>query len=79
MTNVTLFSNVKNSDVTIAIDDKLVAHYNAHPDFDNYDESADVALDAFWTKFNELLFNQYPNFEDEFDMSELFAQLESLN
>lgn len=75
MTNVTLFSNVKNCDVTIEISDKLIAHYNTHPDFDNYDETADEQLDAFWVTFNELLFSQYPDFEDEFDMSELFAQL----
>jgi len=75
MTNVTLFSNVKNCDVTIALNDEFVAHYNTHPDFNDYDAYADEKLDKFWVTFNELLFSQYPDFEDEFDMSELFEQL----
>ena len=78
MTNVTLFSNLKNSDVTIAISDELIAHYNdKNQDISNF-EALDEYLDSFWTKFNELLFSQYPDFEDEFDMSELFDQLESI-
>jgi len=64
--------------VTLNISDELVNHYKNHPDFDDYDADADQQLDQFWTKFDELLFNQYPDFEDKFDMSELFDQFADL-
>jgi NH3-dependent NAD+ synthetase len=63
--------------VSVDISNELVEHYKTHPEFTDtmtY-EDLDIALQDFWDKFNELLLNQHPDFEDKFDMSELFEQL----
>ena len=64
--------------VSIVISNELVEHYNMHPDFDSYDADSDAKLDQFWSTFNDILYSQYPDFEDKFDMSELFEQLETI-
>ena len=64
--------------VSIAISNELVEHYKMHPEFDSYDADANNQLEQYWATFNEILFSQYPDFEDKFDMFELFDELETM-
>jgi hypothetical protein len=77
MINFNLFSKVKNDFVTVAISDKLVAHYKKHPEFDKYNQTADHQLQDFWDEFDKILFKQYPEFANEFSVTELLEEIEA--
>jgi len=71
-----MFTVKLNKRTEIMLPSELLEHYKTHPEFDEYDADSDAKLDAFWSKFNDILYNYMSHFDDSYDVNELIEQLE---
>ena len=71
-----MFTVKLNKRTEIMLPSELLEHYKTHPEFDEYDADSDAKLDAFWFKFNDILFSYDPDFEKKYDVNELLEELE---